>query len=1346
MKRKVFIFFIAAVLAGLTANAYNLRQSYNVEGLPNSAILSMSVDGDGLLWIGTCDGVSIADGLEIVPFSEMYPGLNLSGNLIERILYAPDGVTWILTNHGLDRFNHEDGTLISFPGYKGGEFISVRDNGDLFLLSNQGHMYTYVHGEGSELRKLVMPPVKFNQVLAMTVQGDTLMIVDREGVTACRIDFDKESGTYSASGYNRLLSKPLNFAAVKGDDIWAIDRNNVLGRISPQGEFEAVLDVSEPVGRHGAVSDIISDRNGNIYISFSTNGVVCLNNVGAGQYDVNDLELKVGVFSLQRSDVQDVVWIGSDCQGVYTLSNTGRTIRTVNFSDLDKMISHPIRSIYLDRDSTLWLGTKGSGILRIDNFNEKEIGKGFGKMTPYTTGNSVLHSNSVFAFVKGAGDRLWIATDNGLNFYDFKTKQLKRVPERGYVNTVYDIYEVNDTTLLLATLGNGIIRVNIEGTTDAPVIGNRRRYVIGNGERALNYFFSITDVPGQGIIVSNRGQGAFRLENDSLVPIPFKNTYDTESTYDIFTAVGDSTTLWLGSGHGLVRMGADNEKLFSGVNNGFLNNTIHDILKDRNGDLWISTNKGLVKFNPATEETLAYTRDSGLGVSEFSDGAAFATDESLIFGGVDGFVVVEGGQNALSDSTAYMPDIQLQRLNILGENANVSDYLKIEGGEPRLTLSAKQNQFSVTFCAPDFIDAANYTYYYSIDNEKDWINNGSNRTITFNELGYGTYRLYVKYANRMTGVESRPYVLRIKINAPWYLSTLALLFYFLLIIAAVILFMYYLMRRQKSRQKDELKLMEYTHREQVYEEKLRFFTNITHEFSTPLTLIYGPCERILTYAGADDYIRRYVGLIRTNAERLNNLIQELIDFRRIETGHKKLKIHSIDISGLCKDTIGAYAELAETNHIDLRCNIADDIVWNSDFGSLRKVLNNLISNAFKYTPVGGTIEMDVRADAEQLTISVYNTGKGIREEDKDHIFNRYAVLDNVEENAVKGLSNRNGLGLAICHSIVEMLKGTITIESVVGEYAKFIVTLPPMEKNTEAAEPVAEQPKETTPVVTVEKSVSMPVAESSSEPERGKQTVLVIDDNQEILALLSDSLNDYNVITASSADEGLALVTQRQPDLIITDVMMPGADGFELTRQIKSNIHTRYIPLIILSAKNSTKERVDGIESGADVYIGKPFSLSYLLAVIKRLLEERTRLREYYNSSASAYEYSDGRLLDRQSRDIMEKAVAYVDSHLDDGKLSPESLADYLQISLRNLYRKFKELDLPAPNDFIKNQRMAVAAKLLLTTSDTVQEIMYRTGFTNRSHFYKEFGRRYGMTPGDYRAQNRKIDNSLSEK
>lgn len=452
------------------------------------------------------------------------------------------------------------------------------------------------------------------------------------------------------------------------------------------------------------------------------------------------------------------------------------------------------------------------------------------------------------------------------------------------------------------------------------------------------------------------------------------------------------------------------------------------------------------------------------------------------------------------------------------------------------------------------------------------------------------------------------------------------------------------------------------------------------------------------------------------------------------------------MSDLCNETFNSFSELATSNDIEYINAITPGIVWNSDFSAIQKILINLISNAFKYTSHGGKIKVTVDVEEHELKIRVYNTGKGIDQEDKARIFNHYCILDNVEENALKGITHRNGLGMAICHSMVKLLNGSIEIESEPGTFAEFIVTLPEIklaDDQSNASQTTAGS-SITRPVLSHNNAIS--TNKGSSEVTLSeRETILVIDDNKDIHTILCDALSSYNVVSALSAEEGLQIVRNISPSLIISDIMMPGTDGVDLTRQLKNNRHTMHIPLILLSAKISTEERINGIESGADAYIGKPFSPSYLQAVVKRLLESRSRLREYYNSSASAFEYTDGQLLNHEDKEFLETIASFINEHIDDNKLSAEQLALHLNTSVRKLYRKFKELGEVTPNDYIKNQRMTHAAKLLLTTSLTVQEITFGCGFGNRSHFYKEFFKRYGMTPKDYRTANQTKDSSLDD-
>ena len=325
--------------------------------------------------------------------------------------------------------------------------------------------------------------------------------------------------------------------------------------------------------------------------------------------------------------------------------------------------------------------------------------------------------------------------------------------------------------------------------------------------------------------------------------------------------------------------------------------------------------------------------------------------------------------------------------------------------------------------------------------------------------------------------------------------------------------------------------------------------------------------------------------------------------------------------------------------------------------------------------------------------------------------------------------------MAIVQSLVELLQGTIRVESVVNQYAQFIVSLPNLEVNGHF-----EHTLQNNPVSVLSSPASTSVSTSLIEPgsdKRFEKRILIIDDNKELLWMLKDTLaEEYSVFTAENGEEGLRILKQNVPDLIITDIMMPQIDGITLIKRLKSDKHTMHIPLVILSAKNTTDDKVVGIDSGADAYIPKPFSPAYLKSVIHRLLKKHEELKLYYNSSASAFDYCNGRVLANEDKLLVEKAAEVINAHIDDSEFGVEELAQAMQTSSRSLYRKFKEIDFPTPKDFIKDQRLSYATKLLATTTLSIQEIMYQTGFNNRSHFYQEFAKRYKQTPKEYRTQH----------
>lgn len=1321
MKRFIWILLHFAII--LPVYGMNFRQITTADGLTNSAILSLYSDSNGLLWIGTCDGLNISDGFTVFPARQIPEFASISGNIIENIVETEPGTIWVQTNYGLNRISTRFHSFTLFPQFQGQEKIIVAPDHTLFVLNEQCDL-SYCNPDDEQFVKLVNLQLDFHDIHDICITENLMRLYTRGGIYDYNIS--KADKGYRIGKPQKISDLHMRAACCDGDFTLAVDIDgNLLHFTGLAKSGSPLYNINDDLNNRGDISDMVIDDNGNIFISFRTGGLIKLTLDKSNEYHREDLGVDIGVFCLEKSSLQNVVWAGTDCHGVYTFFDDPFTLRFFGFDTFSNKIFHPVRSIYLDEFNNLWIGTKGDGLLRVKNFNPL-LGNIQGEITLFTKGNSSLSDNSVYAISQSHRPLLWIAEDSGIDYFSYSDNSIHKVETQGMpVNLVHGIYEANDTTLYISTTGHGIFKARIAGTSDRPVLTDIRQFTIDGGNLSSNYFFAQDFDEGTAPIFGNRGFGIFTLKDNRLQNIHDLTPLSQDKAInDVFAVMRDKGTIWIGTGSGLVKITPDTSHLYAGLENGFPNNTIHSMLKDDYDNIWISTNKGLVRFNTKTEDTHTYLTSYNISGNEFSDGASHKAGDILMFGGVDGLFILTR-TSPVPPGASYMPPMQVIGLTVGGQNEPLTRHISdrmFEEGECDLMLGPDQNYFSVILSTPDFTNPDNYIFLYTLDGEK-WISNGTSRNLIFTKLNYGKNRLRIKYRNRETGTESQEYVMNIRVKAPWYISWWAKTIYFLLVmaIAYVIIRIYYLHNREKQRR-------------ETYESKMKFFSNISHELFTPLTLIYGTGDRLLADEDTSPQARKYINLIMSNTKRLNTLIQELVDFRKIESGHRKLNIETVDISALANEICESFSVMAEHNGVSFLKEIEGNITFNTDREAFFRIMTNLLSNAFKYTPAEGTVKLTIREDQGSLKLDIYNTGKGMSQSDRKKIFNRFTILDNMEKNATKGLLSRNGLGLAICKSLVELLHGQIDIESEIGQYAMFRVTLPP---NTLTPAALASDPSAKLSFVTDtgDQTDYLQMLTLSTE---GKPNILVVDDNKDILSFLADTLTEYNIITALTAEEGINLVKTLNIDLIITDVMLPDKNGMTFTRYIKSNKHTMYIPVVILSGKHATSEKVEGLAAGADVYIEKPFDLSYLRAVIYRLLEKQQLMQEYYNSSASGYAYANGRLQSKEAKDFISKVISFIDTNLENEKLNADALAQHMQLGVRNLYRKFKDLEFPPPNEFIKAHKLKIAAKLLVTTSLTVQEVIYRSGFNNRSHFYREFFRHYNMTPKDYRTKNKK--------
>ncbi len=1318
-------------------HAYSLRQFSNKNGLSNSAILSLYQDHQGVIWIGSCDGLNIFDGTNIHVYNPVNPTkAPLSGNLINDIMETEKDVLWIQTNYGLDRLDTKLQTSKSFTEFKDKNYMAKSRDNDLFIVKDDGYIY-YYQPEKQLFQKLEVPQIAFGHVLSTIIDKNNILWVftSNNDTRSYQIIKNKEEIALTPNNLFKH-SEQLLWAFAEEDLVYFIDKTYSLYEYDFGNQQQYfIADLKAEVETRGEVSSIIKQQN-DYYIGFKSSGLIVLKYMSDQKikYQMQDTEIHSGIFCLMKDKYQDIVWIGTDGQGVYMYFNDAFSITNTLLDTPVYQINNPVRTVYYDEEQTLWIGTKGGGILRIRNYSpETNAAVSFDRIS---ISNSTLTDNTVYCFAPGSANRLWIGTENGLNYYSYQNKQLKAftvIADGKKVKYVHSINELNDTTLWVSTVGEGIVKVILDKAGSSPSVKSATRIVLDDGRMASNYFFTSFQENDSILWFGNRGYGAYRLnvETEQLTPYRFDNVVNSQTANDIFAIYKNEKGYWLGTSSGLLHFNEDYSHYHDRADL-FSNNTVHGILEDQQNNLWISTNQGLVRFNPKTNTGQTYDRENGLEVTEFSDGAFYkdSRTETLFFGGTNGFVTVKPNAYIMAD---YMPQINLKGLSIFGKEYNIHDFLHDKKGKKILQLDYSRNFFCIDFMAIDYINGNNYSYSYKLDEvSSQWIESGTSASAIFSNLAPGQYTLLVKYKNNMNGKECEPQKLLIQITPPWYLSNWAYILYFILIALFCILAVYRIVHQYRRKQHRMIEKLNREKKEEVYESKLRFFTNITHEFCTPLTLIYGPCEKILAYPQSDSYIRKYGKMIQQNTEKLNGLILELLEFRRLETGHKVLSIQRLSVSDKLRNIAESFCELAENKNLNYQLDIEPNIEWNTDISCFNKIVNNLISNAFKYTPEEGNITIGLKVEKQLLTLNISNSGKGIAKENLAKIFDRYKILDSFEMN---GKNSRNGLGLAICKNMVTLLNGEINVSSIQNEITTFTVTLPELSPTAQEAE-TPQKVYETGPLNT--NTEPMELEQTTVNFDTSKHTVMIIDDDPSMLWFVSEIFVDkYNVLSFNNAAEALASLELKQPDLIISDVMMPEIDGLSFAQKIKQNKLWSHIPLILLSALHHEDDQVKGIEAGAEVYVTKPFNVKYLEKVVYRLIKRESDLKEYYSSIFSSFKVENGNCIHKEDQEFLDKVIETIEKNITNPDLSVELLSSDLGYSTRQFYRKLKPITDKSPADIIKEYRLTMAERLLLTKNYTIEEIMDKTGFNNRGTFYKLFSQRFGMPPRQYREQQK---------
>lgn len=1332
-----FWFFLFLWQITVAANAFNLRKINNAENLSSSSVFSFHQDEKGQLWIGTNRGLDIYDGKHVTKYSPTHNANFFTGSRIDKIEQTDTHSLWLRTYHGLHQIEFETATIKSFEMFNRVVFQDKDSNGNIYLVQSNHCIYYKLKGQ-EQFEQVFVPDVRAKEITDFFIdKSDQLWIFQKNGNNLCfsiRINESARISFEALAGYKH----PTGILYCQNDKsrmLYFIDDTYTL--------YEFDTSTHKPLficnlKHHLSDKDIITSLikfHDDYFIGCKTNGLSLLKKEDSG-YTLEELDIPGGINCLYKDKYQDMVWIGTSGHGVYTCSLDMYSIKSFPLSDFTSKIHQPVSALYVDGRHTLWVGSKGDGILRIFNFQADKKAKNH-RIDILNTANSLLQDDVILCFAKSRQGNLWIGSEHGLSYYNFEDHSvcpIRLALGKRKVETVSDIYE-QDSLLWIATLGMGVIQANLTWQNGRPLLTVIRQFTVKENDEFANRFQDLYPENDSILWCLNKGEGVFRLNTitSALENIRFKGNTINETNVIRKDYLGNYL---IGTNFGLVKQGAKEYTVLNDAH-GFPPHSVYGILFDSHSDYWLSTNRGLISYHTDTESNRVYDQHDGLSILEFNEGASFKDEENetLFFGGTHGFVSIK--KNYFDESLHYMPPIYFKTLTIRNTQYAVEKFLSKEGNHTCVELSYQQSFFTLSFAATDHLNGNSYSYYYKLDDGKDWTYNGNSDAISFADLRPGKHRLYVKYYNKGLAKESYLYKIDIKVLPPWYASGWAYSIYLFFVSAGIAGVSHIRILSNRKKRTERLRKIEQKHKEEIYESKLRFFTNLSHEFCTPLTLIYGPCNRLMQQKNLPDSAKKYTSVIKQNAERLNSLIQDLIEFNRMESGYKKPVVAAVDITDVATRQVEAFANLSESKGIVFEKEIAPFLVWNSDKDFIVTILLNLLSNAFKYTDNEKIVKITAGIRQDNLEIVVSNTGKGIAEKDIPTLFDRYHILQHLEQN--DGFWSRNGLGLAISSNMVHLLKGSIEVESIPNEWTHFRIKLPPL--------PISQAAKESQAASDNHADISLPpyrlgYTPARSIPDRSidelKPTLLIVDDEEEIQWLIYDIFKEeYNVLTVASATEALQLLKDIHPDLIISDVIMQEMDGLSFSRSVKSDKSTSHIPFILLSAKRDMEVQTEGLNAGAEIYITKPFHVDYLKSSVRRLLERKESLREYFSSPLSSYTLERGKLSHKEDKKFRQEIVKIIHKNIRNKELSAHLIAEKMNLGLRSFYRKMKEVDENLTlAELINDCRLIKAADLLVKTKLTIDEIVFQSGFTNRSTFYRAFSKKHHCTPTEYRKQS----------
>ncbi len=1339
-------FIIFLLLIGLTVKGQNLSFNHlTVEnGLSSNSILAIAQDGDGFLWFGTRTGINRYDGTRFKTYTQDNNDSNsLSSNNVIALFCDSKKNFWVGSSGGLDLYNkysdnfkritleagkslavnciYEDrqgglwigtsnGLFYSTKNEKNIRFIIFRSSGNNSIAENRvqavhedSNGFIWV-GTSNGLTRMqrqsngfAFITFKHNPSDPNSLSADYITSIAEDmnqqlwiGTQNNGVNLlNRQSGTFTRFCKNCSAQSPLinnnirSILPVKSGELW-IGTQEGLSILDPVKKTVRSFqnDASDKKSlSQNSIYSLFEDAGGSIWVGTYFGGANSFysynSNFTIWQNQENKTSINNNVVSSIVEDAQHNLWIGTEGGGLnfYNRSNGSFSVYKNNVADPSSLGSNLVKVVYLDKDQNVWCGTHGGGLNMLDRKTNQF------KRFLYKENDVATLRSEITSVLEDDNGLFWVATNSGLLLFKRNGKELEQIS----TTIINDLSKANSPNILFKDTQGNIWMGSLPGL-----------YMIsGNTLKVIN-----TELDVNCLMQDEQGNICAGLANGGII------VYNPDN----------------------------NHLQHYGENEGLKNTNTIGLLKDDTGAFWLSTENGLIKYNPADKTSQVYTVSDGIAGNEFNFKSYLKDSRGeYFFGGYNGITSFYPDKIETNNTIAPVVFTGLRLFNnyvgigsndgLLKENINTTK---------QIVFKHNQNVFTIEFALLNFIRSSKNKYAYKLEGfDKNW-NEVNTTSATYTNLPPGTYTFYVKGANN-DGIWSEPASIKIKVLPPFWLTWWAYCIYAIALSAILFLVLRFFFLRALLKKEDEL-----------HQVKLNFFTNVSHEIRTHLTLIMAPVEKLINSNEKENYVQQQLIQVRNNANRLLKLVSELMDFRKAETNHLKLHIERDNLIPFLQDIYNSFRETSISKNISISfLHNSENIPLYFDKEQLEKVFFNLMTNAFKFTPEGGRIILSAEQKEDMAIVTVTDNGRGIKPEYLENLFtNFFQVADH-------GMQNTGyGIGLALSKSIVELHGGTIAVESepsANGKEGKTIFTVVLQQGNKHFETEVSTETKPVSKVIE-EKPVAAPLQPTAKNDQSKSFTILIAEDNAELRAIVKELfVANYTVLECENGLTAWNTAIEQIPDLIISDVMMPEMDGFTLCSQLKTDERTSHIPVILLTAKNSQNDQVSGLENGADIYITKPFSTKILELNARNLLAARDLLKEKFSKQIIApkeltapTEETPDVFVNTVDKEFLTRLIGIIEENMDDPDFGVEKLAKKVAMSPPVLYKKIKAVSNMSVNEFVKSLRLKKATQLLSQTDMTVYQVSYEVGYNDWKYFSREFKKQFGVSPGKYSEAERK--------